>query len=100
MAPTKTKPKREAAYGEPPAPEAWKDKKITVEYEAKVKALVRSAMADAGLSYAQLAGKLRKKGIEISDKGLENKIARGSFSAPFLLQCLDALGVRSVDLPG
>jgi ribosome-binding protein aMBF1 (putative translation factor) len=100
MAPTKTKPKREAAYGEPPAPTAWKDKKVTIEYEARAKAAIRAALAESGLSYEQLAARLRKKGIEISDKGVENKIARGSFSAAFLIQCLDAVGVKSLDLPG
>lgn len=95
MAPAKTKPKREAAYGEPPVPTARKTAKDAA-YERRAKEALRKAMDDKGVSYDELAAKLRKKGVEISDGGLENKIARGTFTAAFLIQCLDALGVKSI----
>jgi hypothetical protein len=95
MAPTKAKPKREAAYGEPPVPTARKGAKDAI-YEARAKAALRRAMNDNGIGYDELAAKLRKKGVEISDGGLENKIARGTFTAAFLIQCLDALDVQSI----
>ena len=96
MAPVKTKPKREAAYGEPPVPTARKGAKDAI-YEARAKTALRKAMDDQGVSYDELAAKLRKKGVEISDGGLENKIARGTFSAAFLIQCLDALGLSHLE---
>lgn len=96
MAPVKSKPKREAAYGEPPIPTARKGAKDAL-YEARAKAALRSAMDAQGVGYDELAAKLRKKGVEISDGGLENKIARGTFTAAFLIQCLDALGIQRVD---
>ncbi|MFN4185161.1 MAG: DUF6471 domain-containing protein [Hyphomonas sp.] len=37
-------------------------------------------------------------GIEVSARGLENKISRGGFSAAFLLQCSEALKVNRLDL--
>lgn len=95
MAPAKTKPKREAAYGEPPIPTARKGAKDAL-YEERAKKSLRRAMDDKGVSYDDLAAKLRKKGVEISDKGLENKIARGTFTAAFLIQCLDALGAKVI----
>lgn len=97
MAPTKTKPKREAAHGEPPVPTARKTAKDAI-YEARAKKALRDAMDDQGVSYDELAAKLRKRGVEISDGGLENKIARGTFTAAFLIQCLDALGTQSLSI--
>lgn len=96
MAPVKTKPKREAAYGEPPVPTARKGAKDAI-YEARAKTALRGAMDAQGIGYDELAAKLRKKGVEISDGGLENKIARGTFSAAFLIQCLDALGLSQLE---
>lgn len=97
MAPVKTKPKREAAYGEPPVPTARKGAKDAI-YEGRAKAALRRVMDEQGVSYDELAAKLRKKGVEISDGGLENKIARGTFTAAFLIQCLDALGAKAIQL--
>ena len=97
MAPAKTKPKREAAYGEPPIPTVRKGAKDAL-YEGRAKKALRAAMDAQGVSYDELAAKLRKKGIEISDGGLENKIARGTFSAAFMIQCMDALGAKRIDL--
>jgi hypothetical protein len=97
MAPVKSKSKREAAYGEPPVPTARKGAKDAI-YEARAKAALRKAMDDKGIGYDELAAKLRKKGVEISDGGLENKIARGTFTAAFLIQCLDALGAKTVQI--
>ena len=96
MAPVKSKPKREAAYGEPPIPTARKGAKDAL-YEARAKKALRDAMDAQGVSYDELAAKLRKKGVEISDGGLENKIARGTFTAAFLIQCLDVLGVTRIE---
>ena len=87
--PVKTPSKRPL----PPTPEARKALPINVEYEDKAKELLRSMLKEAGQDYEALAAKLNAMGIEISARGLENKISRGGFSAAFLLQCADALGV-------
>jgi len=83
----KTKPKSSP----PPNPEARKALPINAEYEDKAKLLLRSMLSETGSDYAALAVKLSAMGIEMSARGLENKISRGGFSAVFLLQCLDAL---------
>lgn len=88
--PVKTKPKRPL----PPTPEARKSLAINVEYEERAKELLRSMLRDTGNDYEALAAKLDAMGIAISARGLENKISRGGFSAAFLLQCADALGVH------
>jgi hypothetical protein len=78
----------------PPPKTAKKKLEINQEYEEKAKKLVRDA---AGYNYEALAARLNAKGIEISARGLENKISRGGFSAAFLLQCLDALEAKLGD---
>ena len=89
MTATKTKPKKRPP---PPAPEARKARPINAEYEDKAKLMLRAMLADTGNDYEALADKLNAMGIEITGRGLENKISRGGFSAAFLLQCMDAIG--------
>lgn len=83
----------------PPKPEARKDVPINVEYEEKVKALVRYAMAQKGVDLDELAKRLNKMGVEISAGGLANKISRGGFGGAFLLQCMEALDINLTPLP-
>lgn len=68
------------------------------QYQAKAKGLLRAEMARRNLSYEDLAEKLKSIGIEDSPKNLSNKIGRGSFTAGFMLQCLEALGCETLYL--
>jgi len=83
----------------PPKPEARKAVPINVEYEEKVKALLRYAMAQKGVDLEELAKRLTKMGVEISVGGLANKISRGGFGGAFLLQCMEALDINLAPLP-
>lgn len=83
----------------PPKPEARKAVPINAEYEEKVKALVRYAMAQKGVDLDELAKRLNKMGVEISAGGLANKISRGGFGGAFLLQCMEALDINLAPLP-
>ncbi|NOX96387.1 MAG: hypothetical protein GXP04_15235 [Alphaproteobacteria bacterium] len=71
---------------------------VDKEYQAKAKGLLRAEMARRNLSYDELAEKLAGIGVEDTARNLSNKISRGGFSAGFMLQCLDALGVKSLSL--
>ncbi len=71
---------------------------VDKEYQAKAKGLLRAEMARRNLSYEDLAEKLTSIGIEESPKNLSNKIGRGSFSAGFMLQCLNAIGCETLRL--
>lgn len=51
-----------------------------------------------GMSYADLAEALGTIGVEANEKMLNNKIARGGFSAAFLMQCLDVIGAKTVQI--
>ena len=68
------------------------------QYQAKAKGLLRAEMARRNLSYEDLAEKLKSIGIEETSKNLSNKIGRGSFTAGFFLQCLEAIGCTSLRL--
>ena len=73
-----------------------KDDPVNVEYETKAKNLLKAELKRRGVTYAQLAEKLGALGVHETEKNLNNKIARGGFTAAFLLQCLAAIGCQSV----
>lgn len=68
------------------------------DWEAKARGLLRAEMAKNSVTYAQLVGKLSEIGVTEDERNLRNKVSRGKFTAGFLLQCLSALGVKSIRL--
>ena len=68
------------------------------DWQAQVKGLLKAELKRRNLSYADLAEKLAGIGIRDNERNISNKIARGSFSAVFMVQCLEAIGCRSVQL--
>lgn len=68
------------------------------EWEDKVKGLLKGELKRRGLSYADLVGKLADIGIMDSEPNIRNKLSRGKFTAVFLVQCLEAIGVNSLNL--
>jgi len=76
----------------------WKDMPVTKEYEERAKNLLKAELKRKGLTYADLAEKLTVMGIPETERNLNNKISRGGFTAAFLLQCLEAIGSRSLQL--
>lgn len=75
----------------PPKAIPRKDLAINKTYEDKAKSLLRDAMNKEGIDYDGLAKRLNEIGVDISGRGLANKISRGGFPASFLLQCLDVI---------
>lgn len=68
------------------------------DYEAKAKRLLRAEMARHGMTYAQLVSKLAEIGVAEDERNLRNKVARGKFTAAFMLQCLTAVGASKIEL--
>jgi hypothetical protein len=87
------------AKARPPKQKARKDDPVNAEYEKKAKDMLKYAMSQGGLDYAGLSKRLAKMGVEISARGIENKISRGGFSSAFLLQCMEALEINVAILP-
>jgi len=75
-----------------------KEDPINVEYEAKAKNLLKAELKRKGITYAQLAALLAERGVQETERNLNNKISRGGFTASFLLLCLDAIGVKNLAL--
>ena len=68
------------------------------EWEDRVKAMLKAELKRKGVTYAQLVGKLADIGVMDSEPNIRNKLARGKFTAVFLIQCLEAIGTSSLRL--
>lgn len=66
------------------------------EWAEDVKRLLRAEMARSGVTYEDLAERLAAIGVRDTAVNLRSKVARGRFSAVFLLQCLTAIGARTL----
>lgn len=63
------------------------------EWETKAANLLKAELKRKGVTYAQLAELIGEKEVNI-----RNKLSRGKFSAAFLVQSLQAIGVETVHL--
>jgi hypothetical protein len=68
------------------------------EWADEVKRLLRAEMTRRGVTYDGLTEKLAEIGVTDSSVNIRNKVARGKFTAVFLVQCLEAMGCRSLRL--
>lgn len=77
---------------------SFKNSPLNVQFEEKAKNLLKSELKRKGITYGQLAEKLGVLGIPETERNLNNKISRGGFTAAFFIQCLEAIGTRSLQL--
>jgi len=63
------------------------------DWEAFAANLLKAELKRKGVTYAQLAELIEDKEVNI-----RNKLARGKFTAAFLLQSLSAVGVQEIKL--
>lgn len=68
------------------------------DWNDAAKGVLRAEMARRHMRAPDLAVALEKIGIIERADNLKNKIARGQFSAAFLLQCLAAMEVKTLHL--
>ena len=68
------------------------------DWKAKVKGLLKSELKRQNLSYADLASKLAEIGVKDNELNIKNKVGRGTFSAVFFFQCMEAIGCRTIHL--
>lgn len=67
-------------------------------YEAKVANILKAQLKLQGVTYAQLVEKLAEIGVTEKEVNVRNKLSRGKFSAAFMVQCLEAIGVSDLRL--
>jgi Domain of unknown function (DUF6471) len=70
----------------------------TKDWTAQVKGILKAELKRRNVSYADLAEKLEGIGVKDNERNIANKIARGSFTAVFFLQSLEAIGCKSIHL--
>ncbi len=66
------------------------------EWAARVKGLLKAELKRRNVTYEQLAQKLQEVGVNETPAAIANKISRGRFTAIFLLQCLDAIDIKTI----
>lgn len=68
------------------------------EWEERVANLLKAELKRNGVTYAQLVERLAAIGVDEKEVNIRNKLARGKFTAVFLVQCLVAIGEDSLRL--
>ena len=68
------------------------------DWELMAANLLKAELKRKGVTYAQLVEKLAAMGIDEKEVNVRNKLSRGKFTAAFLLQCLNSIGVSSLQL--
>lgn len=68
------------------------------DWQARVKGLLKAELSLRGLSYADLADRLAELGVKENRRNITNKIGRGTFTAVFFVQCMEAIGVKTIHL--
>ena len=66
------------------------------KWAARVKGLLKAELKRRNVTYEQLAQKLQEVGVNETPAAIANKISRGRFTAIFLLQCLDAIDIKTI----
>ena len=68
------------------------------DWESRVKGMLKAELKRRNVTYAGLVDKLAEIGVVDSEPNIRNKLARGKFTAVFLVQCLEAIGASSLRL--
>ena len=66
-----------------------------LDWNEQAKRLLKSELVRRGISNNDLVLRLKAIGIEETKSSVESKISRGTFSAAFLLQCLNVIGCKN-----
>ena len=61
-------------------------------WDTRVKAILKAELKRKGVTYAQLVDKLAAVGVKETEPNIRNKLARGKFTAVFMVQVLTAIG--------
>lgn len=72
--------------------------KALKDWEDQVKGVLKAELKRRNVTYAGLVEKLAEIGVSETEPNVRNKLARGKFTAVFLVQCLEAVGASSLRL--
>lgn len=68
------------------------------ELAGRVARFLKAEMKRAGVTYAELAARLKDHGLEETEASITSKLARGTFAATFMLAVLAALELDGLQL--
>lgn len=66
------------------------------DWNSQAKRTLKAELASRGVTYAHLARLLADIEVDETERAIANKLARGTFTFAFYLQCVTALGLDSV----
>jgi hypothetical protein len=72
--------------------------KTEEEWGTRASAFLKGKMKETGVTYAELAKRLKKHGLKETEAGITMKLKRGTFTAIFFLACIAALELEQVVL--
>ena len=72
--------------------------KTEQEWRTRASAFLKAKMKEAGITYAELAKRLKKFGLKETEAGITMKLKRGTFAATFFLACIAAMELECVVL--
>ncbi|MDR6773573.1 DUF6471 domain-containing protein [Azospirillum sp. BE72] len=72
--------------------------KTDKEWADQVKGILKAELKRRNVTYEQLAHRLGELGVQESPENIANKVSRGKFTAVFLMQCLEAIGCKTLSL--
>jgi hypothetical protein len=68
------------------------------DWHGLIKGMLKAEIKRRNMTYEQLSAKLAEIGVRETPTNLRTKISRGGFSAVFFVQCLLAMGAKSLQL--
>lgn len=68
------------------------------EWADRAARFLKAELKRAGVTYEELAERLRKHGLSETEASITGKLARGTFAATFFLACIAALEMEGVRL--
>jgi len=68
------------------------------QWEAKVKNILKAELKRRGIGYKELAERLSAIGVSENEPNIRNKLARGRFTAVFMVQVMSAIGANEIRL--
>ena len=66
-----------------------------LDWNEQAKRLLKSELVRRGISNDDLVTLLYNIGVDETKASIDSKISRGTFSAAFMLQCLNAVGCKT-----
>jgi hypothetical protein len=68
------------------------------DWQDRVRGILKGELARRHISYKELAARLAALGVHETEANIANKLSRGSFTAVWLVQVMDAIGCRVIRL--